>query len=447
MVSIIHKKQFGVNGVALLLVSILSGCTTLPPLQPINTQESSPLSNSANTTATSVDAIKRLEINLIRSKADHLALFAPSHFAMVNKTLNEAQALIAQGAEKKLISEKIAVAKTMIYSGDKVKSKVETLLEKQFSIKKRLDTLKTNIAYQTEYNSMIHRLKRVIQGIEENNTLHAQNTHEQLLTDMQSLELRTIQYQALHEPSEIIQRIKYQNGEKLAPTTFQDAIAVYRRAERFIKENPNSKIGAERVGREALFAAKRALYITNQVSSLIQKVEFSLEQVVLDEEYRLHRVARELNSPDLRDSPLEIQSEKLALFAREKSSVHAKQNQLMTHLNHSLTKAKTNISALRTSKQIEIEAKIETGKKHVENVLLKKEIQSLKENLLLTQAKFEASQQRLSIIAQENVRLSHSTNNSQYRPSAQRPNYAPPPATIQPSNNEAFRNIFVDASD
>lgn len=399
----IKLKQICIAGTAFALLSVTTGCATL------NTDPNE-VDVSEYSSLTTVDAVKKLESNLKQSEANKLDVFAPGHYTTADKALVEARKLISKNEPREQIVQKVAVASAVLKNGDMVMRKVKDILEDQLVVKEKLDSLEADKVYRSEYGSLEERLNNIIREIENGHLSNNEQNRGKLLQDMQKLERRSIRYNAMHEPEEILKRVKYRSGEVLAPLTYQDAVAVFKRAEEFIDQNPNYESGIEQMGQEALFAAKRALYITEQVSSLSQKVNLSLEQVILDEEYRLYRVARELNSIDLRDNPLEVQSEQLAKLAKNKAEEYQNKEGLIIALRDTLIKVRDSSAELTALSSMSETLKKEKGEWLAKEALYKAKLSHLTNNLDQSQTQLDQTQQKLLSMKDENIQLSNTLN-------------------------------------
>ena len=291
-------------------------------------------------TKPSIEAIGEAEEFLKRSRQKELDLLAPQHFTLANQTIAEARELLDRNQPPERIVQKVAVAEAVIKSGERVANSVRATLADELSIKETLDDLDTQKIYKGEYGNLINRLNEIIRQVENGKKNEAIAQRKKLLKDMANLEKKSIRYNALHEAEEILRRVKYRGGPKLAPMTYEEALQVYAKAEAFIEQNPHMNKAVAQMGKEALFAAKRVLYITEEVAALGQKVDLSLEQVVLDEEYRLYRIARALTDEDVRDHPLEVQSELLSKTVSELNTQHGKQEDLIIALRDTLIKVR-----------------------------------------------------------------------------------------------------------
>ena len=355
-------------------------------------------------TVTSHDAVTSIESTYHTTDINELATYAPDHYSTAGKAIEDAKALLSKSQPREKIVQKVAVAEAMLRNGDRVMQKVKDILEPEISIKQKLDMLNTKNAYAAEYGSLNERLNKIIREIEAGNNTDEQN-REKLLKDMQHLERKSLRYNAMNEPQEILKRVKYSGGEQLAPITYGEAVAVFKRAEEFIKQNPDYEVGIAQMGREALFAAKRALYITEGVSSLKQKVAFAPEQVILDEEYRMYRVARQLADLDYRDNSLEVQSELLAKEAESIAIEMKNKDDLVIALRDTLIKVRDSSSRLTMLSESTQKLKKEKNAWLAKEALFKAKVAQLEENLKKTEMQLDSTQQTLLAIKSDNNKL------------------------------------------
>lgn len=387
--------------IVLIVASALAGCATFNKPGEFSEEE---LKLSQYATMTSVDAVRKLEQNYKSSINSDLPVFAPKHYSTAGKALDEAQNLLSQNGPRDQIVHKVAVGHAVLRNADHVVEKVKETLSDELELKNKLESLNTDAVYSTEYGSLLDRLNQVIQSIEAGKTDVAEN-REKLIKDMQQLEQKARRYNAMHEPEEILKRVKYSGGEKLAPLTYREAVEVFKRAEEFIKQNPTYETGIEQVGREALFAAKRALYITQEVAALSQKMNLSPEQIVLDEEYRLHRIAREITHKDFRDHPIEVQSELLAKTALEQASEIKSKDELVIALRDTLIKVRDSSTQLTSLSETASQLKEEKNEWLAKDALYRSKIQDLEEKLAESIAQLDQTQQKLLGISTENTEL------------------------------------------
>jgi len=134
---------------------------------------------------------------------------------------------------------------------------------------------------------------------------------------MQALDVKAIQYTALHESEVINEDTKSKDGEKQAPATLAEALRVYLDAGNRIAQAPHDEALVQRAGADALFAARHARYVSERVLALQNKFKESVEPIVLEEEKRLLDISTALGHKDPRDQPIEKQAEEIAQVAGE----------------------------------------------------------------------------------------------------------------------------------
>ncbi len=380
----------------------LSGCTTTTNQ---NNGLNSKLDLTKFATITTQAAVTNIESNYQASDVNELSIYAPNHYSTAGKAIEDAKTLLAQSQPRDIVVQKVAVADAILKNGDRVMLKVKDILKTEISIKEKLDSLNTKSIYSNEYGSLNERFNKLILEIESGNTKKI-TSREKLLKDMHMLERKAFQFSAMNEPREILKRVKYRGGEQLAPITFAEAAAVFKRAEEFIAANPNYDIGITQIGQEALFAAKRALYVTEGVSALKQRFEYAPEQIILDEEYRMYRVARQLADLDYRDNSLEVQSELLAKRAADVALELENKDGLVIALRDTLIKVRDSSSRLTMLSESATKLEQEKNQWLAKEALFKAKVTQLEENLSSSEAQLDFTQQKLLSFKTDNARLS-----------------------------------------
>lgn len=289
---------------------------------------------------TTIEAIKEVNEQLNKAQQSRLEFYAPEHYDLAAKALAQAREFLATNSPRETVVQKVALAEAVLNSADTVARSMKVAMGPELEIKDRLDALNAPKVFGREYGSLVERLGQIIRKLENGQNSDAKRSRENLIPDLQALEARAVVYNALHEAEETIKRVSYRGGEKLAPITFKEATEVLRQADEYIRANIQNRAAIEQISHEALFAAKRALHVTEEVASLGGKVNLSLEQIVLDEEYRLFRVARAISAEDVRNHPLEVQSELLAKNAKELADKTQNQEALVNALRDALGNAK-----------------------------------------------------------------------------------------------------------
>ena len=301
----------------LLLVLLLSACAGIQVENPLHSPRAEDVAHFNSMPP--MDAVKEVENALAQAKKDEFDYFAPDHFRMAHSAVSEARDFMLRNAPREHVAGKVAVADAVLKNGQLVIRNIKSILKDELVQKEKLESMNASRQYGQEFDNLVDRLGQIIRQIENGKIAEASKQRPALRNDLDNLEMRAVVYNSLHEPREMMRRVKNGGGETQTPFTYADASEVLMRAEQFIQNNYKDKQAVDKIAAEALFAARRALYLTEEVAALSHKVSRSLEQLVLDEEYRLFRIARSLPVKDIRDNPLEVQSEIIARAAADVS--------------------------------------------------------------------------------------------------------------------------------
>jgi hypothetical protein len=150
---------------------------------------------------------------------------------------------------------------------------------------------------------------------------------------MQALDVKTIQYTALHAAEVINEDTKSKDGDDNARATLDESLRVYLDAANRIAQAPHDEAIVQRAGADALFAANHARYVNERVMALQIQFKKALEPVVLEEEKGLLDISTALGQADQRDQPVDKQAEKIALAAAELAQGQQKAKQTIGAAN------------------------------------------------------------------------------------------------------------------
>ena len=194
---------------------------------------------------------------------------------------------------------------------------VQSRLVNVLALKNQLDKDNVNKVYPKEYDKSFSELSSLIEKVELEKDGSIDKDKLELIKMMQALDVKAIQYTALHESDAINEDTQSKDGWKLAPVTLAEAQRVYLDAGNRITQTPHDEALVKRAGADALFAARHARYVSERVLALQNTIKESVETIVLEEEKRLLGITTALGHNDLRDQPVEKQALELALVAGE----------------------------------------------------------------------------------------------------------------------------------
>ena len=305
-----------------LLVLLLAGCAA-------NVGKTIKVSDEqrAKYDALSVtDAIVALEKRVTAAKKANMPLFAPNYFLEASEVLSEVQKSSTKKSKNVLISE-IAKGDALLDKGELMMAVVQNRFAKEIELKGLLDKFNAVGIFPKEYEKIASELSSLIEKVELEKSDKIDKDKDELIKAMQALDIKTVQYTALHASDVINLDTKSRNGEKQAPATLVIALEAYKYAENRIAQAPHDEESVQRAGEEALFAARHARYVSDQVLNLQNQFKVSVEAIVLQHEKHLLDIANGLGHKDLRDQPIDKQAAALAMVASELVQAQAKEAQ------------------------------------------------------------------------------------------------------------------------
>lgn len=251
-------------------------------------------------------AITALEKRVLQAKQINMPFFAPNYFIEAAEILSEVQKAPEKKPKNALISA-IAKGDAMLDKGEAMMLVVQNQFAREIELKALLDEFNAAAIYPAEYEKVILELSSLIEKVELEKADKIDQDQAALIKAMQALDIKTVQYTALHASDVINAEAKNKNGEKLVPLTFGVALEAYKYAENRIAQTPHDAGIVQRAGEEALFAARHARHIIEQVLNLQNQFDISVEAIVLQQEKHLFEIASALGHRDLRDQPLDQQ--------------------------------------------------------------------------------------------------------------------------------------------
>ncbi len=267
-------------------------------------------------TLSATDAIAALEKRVNEAKSANMPFLAPDYFRGASEILSDAQKSSAKKSKNDLISD-IAKADAILDKGQTMMAIVQNRLANELELKSLLDKDNAAKVYPKEYEKSVNELSSLIKKVELEKADKIDKDKIELLKTMQMLDIKAVQYTALHESEVINEDTQSKHGEKQAPATLAEALRVYQDAGNRIAQAPHDEASVQRAGADALFAARHARYVSERVLALQNKFKVSVEPIVLEEEKRLLDISTALGHNDLRDLPIEKQAEKIAQVAGE----------------------------------------------------------------------------------------------------------------------------------
>jgi hypothetical protein len=293
--------------------------------------------------------VTALEKNLNEAKSANMPFLAPHYFNEASQVLSECQGALGKKPKEELVNI-AAKGDAILEKGRAVMAIVQYRFAKELEFKAQLEEHNAGKLLPKEYAQVMGDFSGLIEKVERERADNIDKDKEALLKDMLDLVIRAVQEGALRESEIINADSKKKNADKQAPVTYAEALRVYQESKTQIAAAHHDKTLVQRLGAEALFAARHAQQVNERVALLQAQLrgsvgggaaisgaaigggtggmtgaqvgvqaeskpsatdKISVEKIVLQEEERLQSIATALGLKDLRDRALEKQVEEI----------------------------------------------------------------------------------------------------------------------------------------
>ncbi|MGD2023294.1 MAG: OmpA family protein [Desulfobacterales bacterium] len=251
--------------------------------------------------------IDNLEKDIALARNDRINVLSPTWFARAELSLGEAKKLLDEGAELTKIFDEVATGRAQLNRAKEIAAVSKATLAD--AIKGReLARDAGAAALGKAYTDVENEFLKLTRAIEKNNLDYAQRNQDEVTEKFRQLEIRAIKISTIGEVRNLLRIAQKQKSDKTAPESYTAAVNKLTEADAFITENPYNKEQMGKLANEALFLSRRHL----QIAAETQKIqEMEAEQTALRMEATLHKTARYLAAPDMRDQPFDKQIENI----------------------------------------------------------------------------------------------------------------------------------------
>lgn len=265
------------------------------------------------------DALALAEKDIDSAKKEALEYYAPIHLSQAEQCLKKAQSLLVKGTDPvAVIAETIKVRK-MVEEGISTKQTILRQMSELFEQKQRLDKLKADVLMRDDYDDQLDNIKELILVIEKGEQESFEKKKKEYLGEMLALEIEVVKKKTLSEAIQVLQSAKKIDAKKLAPKTWKIAEDTLKQSTEFIESYPRDEEGVKKAGLDAIRASQHVFFVTKETFVLKETDKDGFENVVLDMESKLDRIALGLNHPDVRHMSLYDQSVTLGTAAEAMS--------------------------------------------------------------------------------------------------------------------------------
>lgn len=326
-----------IRSINILIALFLAGCAT-----PVSTNIKPSAANVAKYNDLSeLNVVATLEKNVNEAKSANMPFLAPNYFREATQILSECQTSLGNKSKEVLVSN-AAKGDAILEKGRAVMAIVQYRFAKELEYKAQLEEHNAPKLLPKDYEKVIGELSGLIDKVEREQPENIDKEKEALLKAMLDLVIRSVQEGALHESELINTDSKLKNADKQAPVTYAEALRVYQESKSRIAAAHHDKALVQRLGEQAIFAARHAQQVNERVAMLQTQLKVSTagsaaaggvmagsnsgtkasvqaegkptgtervtaEKIVLQEEDRLLAISTALGLKDLRDLSLEKQ--------------------------------------------------------------------------------------------------------------------------------------------
>lgn len=327
---------------AILFAALLGACAT-----PVSTNIKASAANVTKyNNLSDLDVVATLEKNVNEAKAANMPFLAPHYFQEAAQVLAVCQTELGAGPKAELVNN-AAKGDAILEKGRAVMEIVKYRFVRELELKSQLDDHEASKLLPKEYERVIGNFSGLIEKVEREQATNIDRDKEALQTAMLDVLIKAIQESVLREPDRLNADSKKKNAERQIPVTYAEALKIYQDARTQIAAAYGDQKLVQRLGAQALFAARHAQQVNERVSLLQSQLnvsaeggaaasgagrsggahtsgaaapeKLSLEQIVLQEEDRLRRIATALGVDDLRDRPLDRQVEEITRAASSRA--------------------------------------------------------------------------------------------------------------------------------
>lgn len=260
-----------------------------------------------------------------------LSLYTPSSWAHFNQQLREASRKDAEGQHQDcedIASQALAMFDKMTAN----RALIASALSEPVAMLAKLDEIKADKVLPGEYAELTEEFEELSYDLESRLMSEGLGTdesgkvlvpgplhkdHQKLIAGLDQLQQETLL--ALHwQPAQrVLDKIKMQNLDKLAPRSYQEALDLTNAAKQQISESYKTPDTCKALGDSALKAAQHALYVGREVRKILNLDERSAEGKILKFEGYLHQIAEALEAGDQRNMALIDQTISLVQKAQQ----------------------------------------------------------------------------------------------------------------------------------
>ena len=291
------------TGCGLLL---LSGCAT--PIANFDAISLDAKRDAAMADESASRTIQHAQSKIELGKSENLRFYAPRHLELAQKQLLEAQEILTSGEPDGVVKTVAMTSLKTVEAGLNVKKDILKQLKPTLDHRQVLKDIKADQYFPADYLAIEEELVKLIDLMEDHQTIKADAGQKLLLTEMHRVEVATIEYIQLQPVKDHLERIKNKGGASVAPISWDTAQKSLLQAQALISKTPRAKGAIAKATVAATKAAQHAEVITNLSNEILDASKDDAEAIALRMERWLYRISVALKHEDIRHQPLDEQA-------------------------------------------------------------------------------------------------------------------------------------------
>ncbi len=290
-------RKYGIVRVGCLILALVSISCAATQLAV------EPIAKTENPT----ELVNALENDLAQARNHQVNVLAPTWFEKADDSLRDAKSALAAGDKLSRILEYIANGRAQLNMANEKAQVARTQLAEVIE-GRELARSAGALILGKDYTTVENQFLDLTKAVERDDLNYAVKNQAKVAEAFRELEVRAIKEQTLGQVRRLLVQARDEGAARVAPKSYAAAQKHLREADAFITQNPYQKEQMRVKANEALFMTRRLLEIARQ-SEMIKTME--PEDIALRMEEIFHRVAAEVNAPDMRDHDFDIQEQNI----------------------------------------------------------------------------------------------------------------------------------------
>jgi len=306
----------------MLMLTALSGCELLEPLQTDVTEEAA-LEKYKDVPMR--EALNNVQNEFAKAKKQAIYFYSPNNYRTAQTGLRTARAYFRDPDKKIQVLKSIYKADEAIKEGFEVKKIVDRELSEVVALRISLNQLDAKRSHAREYRGLATNTTTLIERVEAkkeklfrdpSSKTKFEEDKKELVASLKDFQLRVVKDKYLRKSENIIAEADRYDVKKFAPVTYTAAVKSMNEAVAYIENNVENFEGIQQQSQNSEFAALRLMHVAREINNVMTLKENMYEEYVLHQEARLVKISEALNAGDLRDKNFTTQATQLASAAK-----------------------------------------------------------------------------------------------------------------------------------